>query len=193
MAVNDAPNEIQVYHELGSAPYYETGGLSHPDIGEVSHQGDLMGFDTQGRVVHATAAADGTGSNGDGGIAAGVSGPIAFRGVLFPERITDPDKNSVAQMLDTVHTRMVSNDTIAGDHRVMVMTHGFAVQNGTDTDWGFTPGEDVYLDVGGGLTQTKPATAGQIVQKVGFAWDPPREEVAPGESVWIQPGPVSTV
>ena len=38
-----------------------------------------------------------------------------------------------------------------------------------DDDTNFTPGEPVYLDVGGGFTQTEPSSAGEAVQVLGVA------------------------
>ena len=50
------------------------------------------------------------------------------------------------------------------------MKYGVILEN-ADEDWGFTPGQPVYLAPGGGYTQTKPSAAGDIIQVVGEATD----------------------
>lgn len=165
---------ISVYSDLAGVPYTKPAGLSHPDFSGV--QGDLVGFDASGQVVHATASGDGTGSE--------ASGAVACRGVLYPDHVTDVDNLSGDPRYEAVDNWIRANDTLAGEHRITMVAHGFIVQN-EDEDWGFDPTQPVLLDSGGGLTQTASATAGDIVQAVGYV--APIDRVPVGEAVWVQP------
>lgn len=165
--------DIDIYSELAGAPHIKPAGPTHANF--TGEQGLLCGFNATGEVVTATAAADGTGSQ--------ETGPVPARGVLFPDHVTDLDNDSQANAVEAVRLYKGANDTLAGEHRASLVAHGFIVQN-QDEDWGFTCGEPVYLDTaGGGFTQTKPATAGEIVQAVGYPVNIDR--VAAGEAVWV--------
>lgn len=50
---------------------------------------------------------------------------------------------------------------------------------------GLTPGGDVYLSSGGGITQTAPTKSGAIKQKVGFALS--------ADTIWVDIQPAETV
>lgn len=164
---------INVYSDLVGAPYHKIGAPVKSGVAAV--QGELMGLNAAGEMVQATAAADGTG-------AAGEAGPIPCRGALFPDHITDLASDAEASAVRAVELVKGSNDTLAGEHRATMMDHGFILVN-TDEDWGFSCDAPVYLGVGGGLTQTKPALAGEIVQVIGFPVNIDR--VAAGEAVWV--------
>jgi hypothetical protein len=69
-------------------------------------------------------------------------------------------------------------------HKITAADHGVIVEN-LDEDWGFTPGEPVYLAVGGGFTQTAPSSAGELVQRVAVAVDE-------GEAVYMKVNPEYT-
>jgi hypothetical protein len=57
--------------------------------------------------------------------------------------------------------------TQAGDE-VTYFTHGIYLED-EDGDVDFTPNEPVYLDVGGGVTQTEPSASGELQQVLGVA------------------------
>jgi hypothetical protein len=59
--------------------------------------------------------------------------------------------------------------TLVGDEGTYVFTGVYLKNNDEDTD--FTPQDPVYLDVGGGFTQTEPSSSGEVVQRVGVAVD----------------------
>lgn len=90
-------------------------------------------------------------------------------GVLFPREVMPADLSNVTQHpWDDVEEQIYMEErTLAGD-RATVVRNGVEMVN-DDDDTSFTPGEPVYLDVGGGFTQTKPSTAGQLVQVLGVA------------------------
>ena len=50
---------------------------------------------------------------------------------------------------------------------------------------GLTPGADVYLSSGGGITQTVPTKSGAIKQKVGFALS--------ADTIWVDIQPAETL
>lgn len=97
-------------------------------------------------------------------------------GVLL-EEVQDPSNINVSGFDDAYIEqrqlrRQVREDdgyTLVGDEATYV-THGVYLSNvDEDTDW--TPGDAVYLAVGGGFTQSPQADDGDIIQKVGFAVD----------------------
>lgn len=57
--------------------------------------------------------------------------------------------------------------TLVGDEATYV-THGVYMED-EDGDLDLTPNEPVYLDVGGGVTQTAPSNAGELHQVLGLA------------------------
>lgn len=165
--------KVSVYSELAGAPHIKPSGPTAATF--TGEQGQLCGLNAAGEVVQATAAADGSGSPS-------ASGPIAARGVLFPDHVTDLSNDSEAQAVQAAKLYKGANDTLAGEHRASLVAHGFIVQN-EDQDWGFNCDQPVYLGPSGGFTQTKPSTAGQIVQAVGFPVNLDRYPA--GEAVWI--------
>lgn len=78
------------------------------------------------------------------------------------------DPADYASMPDVVRTAAEANYVMIGEGRVSAYTHGMEIEN-NDADSGFTPGQPVYLAPGGGYTQTKPSTAGDLVQVLGLA------------------------
>lgn len=114
-------------------------------------EGDLVGMDSEGQWVAADAAS-GTAVNAVAILTAPVTDPAEFSAV--PE----------------VQDMVVSEREIVGENRI-AGTNGGVILVNSDEDWGFTPGEPVYLATGGGFTQTEPSASGDIVQVLGVATD----------------------
>lgn len=112
------------------------------------------------QLVEADAAADAN----DAGTA-----PIQAIGVLFPREVMPADLSNVTQHpWDDVEEQIYMEErTLTGD-RATVVRNGIEMVN-DDDDTDFDPSEPVFLDVGGGFTQTKPSTSGEAVQCLGVA------------------------
>jgi hypothetical protein len=138
------------------------------------NQGVPVGIDNSGaepKLVAADAAAD---ANEAG------TGPVHAVGVLFPREVMPSDLSNVTEHpWDDVEEQIYREGrTLAGD-RATVVRDAIEMVN-DDEDTSFTPGEPVYLDVGGGFTQTKPSTSGEAVQVLGAAMTPVENELDPG-------------
>lgn len=122
-------------------------------------QGVLVGIDT-GPDPNELVAAD-----ADSGTA------IQAVGALLPEEVIDASSLPTGDHFQDLEQQLIEeNRTLDGD-RVVVVRYGVELVN-DDDDTSFTPGEPVYLDTGGGYTQTKPSGSGDLVQTVGVALDP---------------------
>jgi hypothetical protein len=113
-------------------------------------EGELVGMDGTGNWVKADA---------DNGVA------VNAVGVLMAP-VTDPSVYPHEELRLVVE----ANRELVGENRIAVAKYGIILEN-ADEDWGFTPGQPVYLNTGGGFTQTKPSASGDIVQVVGMATD----------------------
>lgn len=142
-----------------------------PATVEVS-EGDLVGLNSDGDIVMADAAS-GT--------------PVKAVGVSAGE-VDDPSNYPTGQFEYAANTAE-SNRTLINEGKHGYVKYGVEIVN-QDADWGWTPGEPVYLassdDSGfsaGDFTETAPSgTADEIVQVVG--------EVGPdGESVFLNIDP----
>lgn len=118
-------------------------------------EGDLVALDSNGELVSADAQASGNG---------GAEEPAV--GVLTTP-VDDPSSYPTGQFEYAAKAAEANREAI-NDGKVGYVKYGVELVN-QDADWGFTPGEPVYLDVGGGFTQTEPSTAGDIQQVVGTA------------------------
>lgn len=168
---------IEILSDVAAEKYENH--LGAPTHGSLSaEQGDLMGMDGSGKLVHATADSAGGGSE--------AAGPIAFLGCLLADHVTDMSSYTENELNKAALDYKRKNDTLAGEHRAAVLEDKFYIQN-TDQDWAFTPGEPVYLSTTGGLTQTAPSGTGTIAQVVGVAANPPHGDVPAGEAVWVDP------
>jgi hypothetical protein len=116
-------------------------------------EGDLVGLDGNGELVAADAA---TGS----------AQPAVG---LLATPVEDPSNYPSGQFEYAAKTAEANRAAI-NDHKVGYVRYGVEIVN-KDEDWGFTPGEPVYLAEGGGFTQTKPSDAGDLVQCLGYAID----------------------
>ena len=97
---------------------------------------------------------------------------IPCLGLLLPEKVVDLSALSDVNELHDMEARLhKQGSTLVGD-RATYFQYGVEVVNDDGNDAAFTPGEPVYLAPGGGFTQTKPSTAGALVQCVGVALTP---------------------
>jgi hypothetical protein len=113
-------------------------------------EGDLVGMDAAGDWVAADA---------DSGVAQKASGILAAP-------VTDPSDYPHEELRLIIE----SERELIGENRIAVVKYGVIVEN-ADEDWGFVPGEPVYLAPGSGFTQAKPSAVGDLVQIVGEATD----------------------
>lgn len=138
-------------------------------------QGVPVGIDTTGtenKLVAADAASD---ASEDG------SEPIQAIGVLFNrEVLPDGQYGGVnTHPWDDVEAQIYEeNRTKVGDRCTVVRSGIEMVNDGAALD--LTEGEPVYLDVGGGLTQTAPSGSGEAVQVLGVATSKIANELDPG-------------
>jgi hypothetical protein len=120
-------------------------------------EGDLVGMDENGDLILADA---------DSAEAVNAVGVLAAP-------VTDPADYPNEELRVIIE----ANRELVGENRIGAVKYGIILEN-ADEDWGFDPGEPVYLGAGGGYTQTKPATSGDLVQVVGLATDD-------GEAVFV--------
>ncbi|QSG06396.1 hypothetical protein [Halapricum desulfuricans] len=113
-------------------------------------EGDLVGMDATGDWQMADA---------DSGVAVNAIGVLAAP-------VTDPADFPNEELRVVVE----SERELVGENRISVVKYGVILEN-ADEDWGFTPGQPVYLAPGGGFTQTAPSGVGDLVQVVGVATD----------------------
>lgn len=118
-------------------------------------EGDLVGLDGSGELVAADAA---TGTQ------------VPALGVLATS-VDDPSGYPSGQF-EYAATHAESNRASINNEKVGYVMRGVEVVN-EDEDWNFTTSGDnrVYLDEGGGYTQTEHTDAGDIKQVVGRAID----------------------
>jgi hypothetical protein len=111
-------------------------------------EGDLVGLDANGEYIAADAAS-------------GTAVPAV--GVLATP-VDDP-ANWPSDSGDFEFARTVAESQRAkiNEEKVGHIRYGVELVN-RDADWGFTPGEPVYLATGGGFTQTEPTGSGDVQQ-----------------------------
>lgn len=128
-------------------PINSDGAVAAEEIAE----GDLVGLNGSGEIVAADADS-------------GVQQPaIGVSAVSFDDPANYPSGD-----FEFAAKAAESQRNLVGDDKGGYILYGTEVYN-RDEDWGFTPGEPVYLDVGGGFTQTKPSASSELVQAVGSA------------------------
>lgn len=115
----------------------------------VGEEGDLVSLNGSGELVAADAS---NGQPAVGVLATPVDDPANYPGGEFEYAAKVAEANRAS----------INNE------KVGYVRYGVEVTN-EDEDWGFTPGEPVYLAGGGGYTQTEPANGGDAVQTVGYA------------------------
>lgn len=141
-----------------SQPINRTGFENNQVTGQ-DIQATPVGIDNSGTVPKLVAA------DADSTIA------ISAMGVLLPEEVVDPATLPTGTYFQDLEEQLVNeNRTLKGD-RVTVVFEGIELVNDSD-DTAWTPGEPVYLDVGGGFTQTAPSGTGEVVQELGVALTP---------------------
>lgn len=116
--------------------------------GEEMAEGDLVGINADGHMVHATADA---------------AASIMALGVCLTGADSLENYNA-----DVVKLVIESERALVERDRVSAVSNGVEVEN-NDDDWEFTPGLPVYLGTAGEFTQARPAGAGELVQIVGTA------------------------
>lgn len=120
-----------------------------------AEEGDLVGLDGNGELVVADAAT-------------GVAVPAV--GVMATP-VDDPaNYPSETGQFEYARRHAESNRTQINDTKAGYVRYGVELVN-RDEDWGFTPGEPVFLAEGSGFTQTAPSDAGDLVQCLGYAID----------------------
>lgn len=136
----------------------------------------VVGDDVQGTLVGVQDNGDGTYSLAAADADSAVARPAV--GVLLPEEVIDAATIPTGQYLQDIEEQLVQeNKTLKGD-RATAIAYGVEMVNDAD-DTAFTPGDPVYLAVGGGFTQTAPAGTGEVVQTVGVCL-PPNEDAGVG-------------
>lgn len=138
-------------------PIHSDGAVSTVEAAE----GDLVGMNSDGDLVAADAAT-GTAVAASGVLATPVDDPSNWPGGEFQYAASTAE----------------ANRSQINDDRVGFVRFGVEIVN-EDADWGFTPGEPVYLAEGGGFTQTEPSDVGDLVQYLGIA-------LPDGESVFLE-------
>lgn len=114
-------------------------------------EGDLVGLDGDGELIAADAA------TGTAVHAVGVlTGPV------------DDSSSYPTGQFEYAGKAAEANRALINDTKVGVIKYGAEIEN-QDADWSFSEGEPVYLDEGGGYTQTAPSDPGDLVQEVGTA------------------------
>jgi hypothetical protein len=118
-------------------------------------EGDLIGLNGDADIVAADAAT-------------GVQEPAV--GVLATP-VDDPaDYPDESGQFNYARQQALANRATINNEKVGYVRYGVELVN-EDADWGFTPGEPVYLGEGGGFTQTEPSDSGDLVQVLGYAID----------------------
>lgn len=114
-------------------------------------EGDLVALDSNGELIAADADS-GTAEPAVGVLAVPVVDPSTFPGGKY----------------EFVDKERESRELQINDNKAPYVRGGVIVEN-QDADWSFSPGEPVYLAVGGGFTQTEPTGTGEIQQVLGVA------------------------
>lgn len=127
-------------------------------------EGDLVGLDTNADGEPILVPADADAANAQPAM-----------GVLL-EEVQDPSEITVSGYEDAYieqrqlrrEVREETDYTLVGEEGTYVFD-GIFLEN-VDADMDLTPGEPVYLGVGGGFTQSKPdGSGGNVVQALGVA------------------------
>jgi len=149
------------FAKFKDTPLNRDGETSEPSF--TGTEGDLIGLmenvDGETEVVHADADS---------------ASPQPAMGVLL-EDVRDRsywtaqlhDNGTMGRQLDASYKK---NRTLPGDE-VTYVSYGIYVED-VDDSMDFNVNEPVYLDVGGGVTQTAPSTTGDLQQVLGVAVGP---------------------
>lgn len=119
---------------------------------ETATEADPVGLDSNGEIVAADAA------TGTAIHAVGVA--------LVP--VDDETSYPSGQFEYAANAAAANRASIQNGAQVGYVKYGVEIIN-EDEDWGFDPGEPVYLAEGGGYTQTEPSDTGDLIQALGQA------------------------
>lgn len=140
------------------APINRT-GIENTQFADADAQGIPVGIDNSGADPQLVKA------DADSGTA------IQAVGVYFHLEVIDPATIPTGSYLQDIEEQLVQeNKKLMGERGTVVFNGVELVNDDDDTTW--TPGEPVYLDTGGGFTQTEPSTTGDIQQVMGVALTP---------------------
>jgi len=150
------------FAKFKDTPLNRDGETLDPEVALPVQEGDVVGLteDAEGNTIVVPADAD-----------SGVAQPAI--GVQMEEVVDRShwsvnlhDNGTMSRQLDETYAK---NRTQPGDE-VTYVSYGIYVED-VDDEVSFTPNEPVYLGVGGGVTQTKPSTTGDVQQVLGVAVD----------------------
>jgi hypothetical protein len=158
-------------------------GIENVQVSGSGVQGTFVGVATPSGAsesgLYAADAHPDADLDGDGN----ADGPLRALGVLLPREILPDDLSNVNQHpWDDIEKQIYEEErTLTGDRAVFIK-YGIELVN-DDDDTNLTPGEPVYLDSGGGMTQDPTSLPeGALVQRVGFALDPMNEGPYAGDT-----------
>lgn len=148
------------FAKFKDTPLNRDGETLDPEVSLPVQEGDVIGLneDVDGNTIVVPADAD-----------SAVAQPAV--GVQMEEvvdrshwNVNIHDNGSMSRQLDA---RYDTERTQAGDE-VTYFTHGIYLED-EDGDVDFEPNEPVFLDLGGGVTQTEPSASGEVSQVLGVA------------------------
>lgn len=113
-------------------------------------EGDPVGLNSDGDLVTADAA----------------TGTAVHAVGILATPVDDPSNYPSGQFQYAAETANANRAQI-NDQQVGYVRYGVEIVN-EDADWGWTPGDPVYLAEGGGYTDTAPSDTGDLKQYLGY-------------------------
>lgn len=113
-------------------------------------EGDPVGLNSDGDLVTADAA----------------TGTAVHAVGILATPVDDPDNYPDGQFQYAAETANANRAQI-NDQQVGYVRYGVEIVN-EDADWGWTPGDPVYLAESGGYTDTAPSDTGDLEQYLGY-------------------------
>lgn len=148
------------FAKFKDTPLNRDGETLDPNANLPLLEGDVIGLseDADGNTIAVPADADSANAQPAIGVLMEEVRPRSYWSATLH------DNGSMTRRLDDLYEK---ERTQAGDE-ITYFTHGIYLED-EDGTVDFTPNEPVYLDVGGGVTQTKPTGSGEVSQKLGVA------------------------